>query len=61
MGGNETLKAKFCIYIYDERVIGPRWVVWAPRWASINRGRPYSVPASVTFVLEQQPRLIGIN
>jgi hypothetical protein len=42
------------------------WTVWAPRWASINRGGPYSMTASVNtlteaVVLGQPPRLIDIN
>jgi hypothetical protein len=53
-------------HIYIEHTIGPRWVVWTPRWANIIRGGHYSVPASINVVteavvLEEPPRLIGIN
>ena len=45
---------------------GSRWTVWAPRRATIIRGGPYNMPASVnvlteTFALEQPSRLIDIN
>ena len=53
-------------YIYIERDIGPRWVVWAPSWATIFEGGPYSVPASKNGfteagVLRRPPRLMLIN
>jgi hypothetical protein len=42
---------------------GLRWAVWAPSLASIFRGGPYSVPASVNTLIEADilrcpPRLI---
>jgi hypothetical protein len=53
-------------YIYTEHDIGPRWAVWAPSWATIFRGGPYSVPASKNEfteagILRRPPRFMLIN
>jgi len=61
-------ETKSLIYTQSE-ISGPngsRWTVWALKWATIIRGGPYKMPASVnvlteTFALEQPPRLIDIN